>query len=102
LLIAHGLFPLDRLYAFNETTVAAYTQAIVTGTLKSRESLNRLRGIENGGAKKEDPAGGGASVRGSLRGGRWKREVEGELSLTEAIFAGVEGLMDIADKGVQQ
>ena len=86
--IAHGLFPLDRLYALTETTVTAYTLAIVIGTRMSRTELKIELGIVKGGAKRVEPAGGEGRVRGSLLGGNWKRSELGTENWTigEDIF----------------
>jgi len=61
-------------------TVVAYRIAIVIGTLKSRAALKMESGIENSGAERVEPDCGGERVRGSIFGGKTKREEEGAES----------------------
>ena len=58
-------------------TVAAYTHAIVIGTLKSRAEWYMEGGIENWEAESAEPGMGGGRVCGSLLGGILNRDGEG-------------------------
>lgn len=86
-------------------TVTAYMQAIVMGTRTSRAPLNQVEGIETGGARKEEPTGGGGRVEGSLFGGNLKREEGGKVNLTlilsawriSTVFEVVEVFKEVAD-----